>query len=103
MSSEQNYFCETTWTWRDRLRFKLFPSRHCELPVAPARFADCVVVKTYISLSIVDRLRVLLTGTLVVETKTVTEHMVGGTVTSSVAYPDVPRKVRRQSAETETP
>lgn len=82
-----NYCAETPWTWRERLRFRLFPARHCGLPVAPAAFKDCVVVQTVVVLSILDRLRVLWSGIVVVETKTVTEHIVGGTVTSSTAYP----------------
>jgi hypothetical protein len=87
--SEQNYFVDTPWTWRERLRFRLFPIRHCELPEAPATYADCVVVKTVTSLSLADRVRVLLSGKLTVETRTVTENIVGGTATSSVAYPSL--------------
>lgn len=87
--NEQNYFSETPWTWRDRLRFRLFPSRHCQLPDAPATYADCVVVTTTAVLSWPDRLRVLLSGCLTIQTKTVTENVVGDTKTASVVYPSL--------------
>lgn len=85
--TEQNYFVDTPWTWKERLRWKLFPSRHCSVPEATAQYADCVVTKTVCTLGLLDRLRVLCSGRFVVETKTVTEHIVGATITSIVAYP----------------
>ena len=88
--NEQNYFVDTPWTWRERLRFRLFPSRHCELPEAPAHYADCVVVTTTAVLSWADRLRVLISGRLTVQTRTVTENVVGDCRTSSVAFPSLP-------------
>ena len=81
------YFVDTPWTWREKLRYRLMPSHPCPLPSAPAHYADCVVVTTVVGLSILDRLRVLLTGHLKVQTRTVTENIVGQSVTSSVAYP----------------
>lgn len=45
------------------------------------------MVRTVVMLSLVDRLRVLVTGRLTVQTNTVTEHVVGACTTSSVAYP----------------
>jgi hypothetical protein len=85
--SEQGYYVETPWTWRERLKFRLFPHRYCEVPSAPATYQDCVVTKVIATLPWRDRLRVLVSGTMIIETKTVTEHTVGGTVTASVAYP----------------
>lgn len=87
--NDQNYFVDTPWTWRDRVRSRLLPTRYCDVPGAPAAYRDCVVVKTVASLSLLDRLRVLVTGKLIVETKTVTENIVGATVTASVAYPSL--------------
>lgn len=81
------YFAEGRWSWRDRLRFKLFPSQPCSLPRAPAAWKDVVVVTTVVGLSLPDRLRVLVSGMLKVQTRTVTEHIVGQSMTSSVAYP----------------
>jgi hypothetical protein len=88
--NQSSYAVETPWTWRERLRFKLFPTQHCDLPKAPAVYKDVVVVRTVVSLSALDRLRVLLSGRLTVETRTVTEHLVGGSLTASVAYPSLP-------------
>lgn len=85
--TEHNYYVETPWTWRERVWFCLFPSRYCELPTAPATYQDCVITKVIVALSWRDRLRLLVTRTLTVETKTVTEHKVGATVSASVAYP----------------
>lgn len=80
-------FVNSSWTWRDRLRFKLLPSRHCSLPEAPAAYKDVLECRTFVGLSWPDRVRVLLTGVLVVHTRTVTENTIGEHVTSSVAYP----------------
>lgn len=85
--NEMAYFVDTPWTWRDRLRHRLLPTRYCSLPDAPATYQDCVVIRTVASLSLIDRLRVLVTGKLTIQTKTVTEHVVGACATSSVAYP----------------
>lgn len=81
------YYADSPWTWREKLRYRLYPSMPCPLPSAPAAFADCVVVTTHVGLDWLDRLRVLVSGKLKVETRTVTENVVGGTVSSSVAYP----------------
>lgn len=89
MNNEQAYFVDTPWTWRERLRWKLFPSQHCPLPDAPASHLDCVVIKTVVVLGWLDRLRVLFSGHLTVITKTVTENVVGATTTASVAYPSL--------------
>lgn len=82
-----NCFVDAPWTWRDRLRFRLFPSRVCSLPEAPASYKDCVVTTTHVQFDWLDRIRVVLTGHVVVQTRTVAENIVGGTRTSSVAYP----------------
>lgn len=87
--NEHAYVVEYQGTWRERLRFKLFPSRYCPLPEAPASHLDCVVIRTTVVMGWMDRLRVLLSGRLTVETKTVTEHVVGATTTASVGYPSL--------------
>ncbi len=87
--NEQGYFVDTQWTWRERLRFKLFPDRYCPLPEASAVHKDCVVIRTVVVLSALDRLRVLWSGRVTVETKTVTENIVGATTTASVGYPSL--------------
>lgn len=92
MTDEHAYFVDSQWTWRERLRFKLFPVSYCELPAAPATYQDCVVCRTFVAFSFLDRLRVLLTGRVIVETKTVTEHIVGASLTASVAYPTLEKR-----------
>lgn len=81
------YFVNTPLTWRERLRFKLFPSEPCLMPSAPATWADCVVVTTVVSLSFRARIMTFISGKLKVETRTVTENIVGDSKTSSVGYP----------------
>lgn len=88
----ENYYVDTPWTWKERLKWKLFPSQYCELPEAPAIHLDCVVIKTVVYLGFVSRLKVLLSGYLIVESKTVTENIVGATTTASVAYPSFKEK-----------
>ena len=83
----QGFYVDTPWTWRERLRFKLFPGRYCDLPEAPATHQDCLTIRTVVVLGWLDRLRLLFSGRLTVETKTVTENMVGQHKTSSVAFP----------------
>jgi len=77
---------EQPWTWRQRLRARLFPCQHCFAPPAPAEYEDCVTVRSVTSLDWIDRLRVLVTGVVVTESRTVTEHEVGNTVTASVCF-----------------
>lgn len=84
-------------TWRDRLRWKLFPRSMCDLPEVPPQTAtkDCITIHTVAELSLGDRLRVLFSGRLEVTTRTVTEHEVGNSITSSVAFPLGPRWMER--------
>ncbi len=90
MNNEQNFYADTPWGWRDRVRYKLFPSRGCPLPEAPPHYADVLHVNTLAVLDWPDRLRVLLTGRLVVRTRVVTEHTIGGSIASSVVYVALP-------------
>ncbi len=84
---EHAFFVDSQWTWRDRVRAKLFPSQYCELPNAPGEFKDCIVMKIGVGFSFVDRLRVLLSGKVNIEAKIVCENAVGTNIASSVAYP----------------
>lgn len=81
------YILERPVTWRDKLRHKLFPADHLEVPVAPITHKDVLVVRVTCELSMLDRIRLLFSGKLMVETKTVTENIIGHHVTSSLAYP----------------
>jgi hypothetical protein len=79
-----------SWTWRDKLRCKLFPPRYDE-PQWPVPFdaveGDGLVIRTYVHLSFLDRLRVLFSGKLHVCSKTSTEHVIGNHKTTSSAFP----------------
>lgn len=69
---------ETFW---GKVRRSLFPARYCETP-APmpgvfGRDSDCIVMTCKSHLSWKDRVRVFLSGNLVVESKTITQYRVG--------------------------
>lgn len=72
------------WTWKDRLRARIFPFVPCDLPQAPASFKDVIVTKVKSDLSVVDRIKVLITGKIEIETRVVTENMVGEHRTAAV-------------------
>ncbi len=72
------------WTWKDKLRCKLFPPQHCGLPEAPPTHKDVLVCRVTSELSWRDRLRVLATGRIRVESRTVTENLIGRHITRSV-------------------
>lgn len=73
-------------TWRDKLRSKLFPARHCFAPEAPSHFKDCVTVRAVSTMSWIDRLRILWTGIVVTHVRTVTENEVGDSRTAAECY-----------------
>lgn len=70
-----NYAIAYKPNWLDRVRWKLFPLDSCEIPDIPAK--DCVIVRSNYHLSLLGRLRVLISGRIEVETKTATENFVG--------------------------
>ena len=74
-------------TWKDKLRSKLFPAHHLDMPEAPPTHKDVLVCRVTCCLSMLDRIRVLISGRLMVETKTVTENVIGNHITGSLAYP----------------
>lgn len=69
-----------------KIRDKLFPSKHCFAPEAPEEFKDCIHGQATTHLSFVDRLRVLLTGVVVTQWRTVTEHKVGRTINAATCH-----------------
>ena len=75
---------ERDWTWRDKLRSKIFPFIPCPIPESPPSFQDVVITKCRSDLSLIDRLRVLITGKVETETRIVTENMVGQHRSNSV-------------------
>jgi hypothetical protein len=91
LAATAGYAFDRPWTWKDKLRVKLFPPQHCDVPEAPAHFEDALVCRVVAELSFVERLRVLASGRLQVETKTITEHTIGGHKTQS-AFCTLPPK-----------
>lgn len=85
--NEQAYYVDSPWTWKEKLKFKLFPTNYCELPNAPAIWEDVLIINTLVYLDWKDRIRILLTGFIRIKTKTVTKNKIGDHLTHSVAYP----------------
>lgn len=82
----ENTNCSTPqrkWGWKEKLSAKMFPYEPCPLPEAPASFKDTLVIITRAETSILTRLKILLTGKFEVETRTVTENIVGETRVAS--------------------
>lgn len=76
------------WTWKDKLRTRLFPSKYCEAPdsIRSGEYMDVLVCKVTARLSMIDRLRVLISGRFVVESKTITQNIIGATLSHSEFY-----------------
>ena len=68
---------------RRRIGCSLFPARWPETPSLCVPKADMIMTRTYWEPSIVDRLRLLVSGRLVVETRTATEHEPGQTASAA--------------------
>lgn len=92
-----NGYASRPVTLKDRVRWRLYPANHCDLPEAPPKWKDVLVCRTVVNLSMLDRLRILVSGRLMVETRTVTENEIGAHVTGSVAYPLPPKALDREA------
>jgi hypothetical protein len=81
-----NYTCNSLpdKTWKDRLRDRLFPYVHCDNPPAPPYWKEVIVTKSSSRLSLADRLRVLVTGKVEVETRIVCPNQILEHKTNSV-------------------
>lgn len=69
-------------TFWERLGWRLFRRKHIDMPDVPGR--DCLVVVSTVSISWLDRLRILFSGRAQVTSKTVTENIIGQNTTVSV-------------------
>ncbi len=92
-----NGYASRPVTLKDRIRWRLYPANHCDLPEAPPKYKDVLVCRTGVQLSMLDRLRILVSGKLMVETRTVTENEIGAHITGSVAYPLPPKALDREA------
>jgi hypothetical protein len=81
--------------WQERIGRKLFPRVHLDTPSFPEG-KDELFCKIVCEFSFLDRLRILLTGRASVETRTVTENMIGAHATSSTAFPLPPKWMERR-------
>lgn len=91
-----NYALAYKPTWVDRLRWKLFPIDTCDTPDIPAK--DCLIIRTECRLSLIGRLRILVSGRMQVETKTATENVVGNAVTASCCNIKAPMFMERKES-----
>jgi hypothetical protein len=76
---------DTRTRW-EKLTNRLFPHKHCFAPEAPSDFKDCIHGEAVTKFSWADRLRILVTGTVVMNWCTVTENKVGRNVTNVTVY-----------------
>lgn len=89
-----NYMLAYQPTWIDRLRWKLFPVEVCDIPDIPAK--DCLIVRTEVRLSFIGRIQAFFSGRVMVETKTVTENVIGNATTASCSYVKAPKFIDRR-------
>jgi hypothetical protein len=95
---EQDETCgamQYTPQWQETLGHKLFPPQHCFFPEVP-NAKDGFGCNTEVSLSFMDRLRVLLTGKLLVVVKMTCDGEIGNHSTNTCAYPPPPKFLQRK-------
>jgi len=92
----ENLTLASRWTWRDRLRWKLFPVRSHECHPPEGDFTDCIIMEVRSSLSLMDRLRFLFSGRLQMRAYIATEHVVGATKSNTVVWVDCPAWAERE-------
>jgi hypothetical protein len=88
----QNFCVEFKPTWREKVGFKLFPSKHVEAPTPKWKelSGDCLVIGTVSVLSWADRLRVLISGRVHTHSKTITQYSIGMNVTAAETFIEPP-------------
>lgn len=88
-------------SFKTRLRRKIFPSKHgnaSQKAIAKDvkfQVRDCYVCRIMAELSMVDRIRILVSGRLVVDTITYTENQIGEHVVGSECWPLPPKFLER--------
>lgn len=80
-------------TRRERLGWRLFPSRHCDMPKGMG-FRDGIITEVTVGLSFADRVRALFSGRIRVVSKTATGNLVGHYETNAVAHVEPPKLFR---------
>lgn len=69
-----------------KIRAKLLPSKRCPDPEPPWEWKDVITIESIVQLSFMDKLRFLVTGTLIIVTKTATENLPGKLSTRAESY-----------------
>lgn len=82
---------DRSWTWRDRLRMKLYPPDYAITPDAPPAHKDVLISHCFGEISMLDRIRILISGRVKVESRTVTENIIGACVSNTKIYALPPR------------
>lgn len=84
-------------TWRDKIRWKLFPGKHVDVPdELMVSHKDMLVMRTTVCLSFVDRVKLLFTGKLAVQHKVVTENIIGHHISFSTVNVLPPKFLERE-------
>jgi hypothetical protein len=84
MNQPENGCMQFTPTFLQRIGYKLFPHRGCEMPVESLKVCrDGIICKVKCSVSFMDRVRILFTGRVEVDVLTATENEVGACKTES--------------------
>ena len=69
-----------------KLKSRLFPAKHCMIPDAPSSYLGVIHGYAVSKLDWKDRLRVLFTGIVVTQWKTVTQNEVGISITNAECH-----------------
>lgn len=79
-------------SFMQRIGHYLFPRRYCDQPkFAGYIYPEMITIRTRVVLDWKDRIRVLVTGNLLIETRTACEHVVGNTQTQSMVEVQPPK------------
>ncbi len=95
MQTDHCYSVEYIPTFLERIGRKLFPAALREEPKELKVQRDAVISNVTVALGFSDRMRVLFSGRLFVNIRTVTENEVGNHSTAAVAYPLPPKFLTR--------
>lgn len=81
--------------WQEKIGNKLFPPVYVEPPELPIQ-KDVIHCATVINFSIIDRIRILISGEVNVVSKTSTENKVGNCKTNSGVFISPPKFLKRK-------
>ena len=85
-------------TLMEKIGWKLFPSKIPDDPDPESKARDMIVTRTTINFSFADRLRILVSGRVEVESRTATENEIGGHRTTACSSVRPPKLLTRNGA-----